>query len=238
MTRFLHPGQPPALFLALVVLGGCAWIQGEGRNIPRMHRNLSKAIDIQSGVVQGNLGKAREAAAWLLGREGMMAFPPEAEVYEEEMLDHATRIAEATDLTLAGRQTGLLAAACGSCHQALNGGPRFVVGSDAPGGNTQEAQMVRHLWAVDRMWEGLVGPSDEAWSAGATALSETGPALAPMFRISTPVPDIETLLGEINRLALQATEATSPQERGELYGTLLGTCNRCHGIRSTLGARF
>ena len=47
-----------------------------------------------------------------------------------------------------------------------------------PGGSGAEAEMALHVWASERMWNGLVGPDDFAWSSGASAL-KTGVAKSP-----------------------------------------------------------
>jgi cytochrome c553 len=229
MIQPLRPKIATPLFISLMLLSGCTWGVGGGDgDIPEMHRNLSRTVDIQTGVIEGDLARAREAASWLISRRGQTPFPPEAQVYEEEMLGYAALIAEARDLRIVATQTGNLAAACGSCHGALNGGPRFVVGSDAPGGETQEAHMVRHLWAADRMWEGLVGPSEEVWLAGAQALAKTEPALAKTFRASMPPGELEGFLQEVKVLANEALSAIGQAERADVYGRMLYTCNRCH----------
>jgi cytochrome c553 len=193
-----------------------------------MHRNLSRTVDIQTGVVQGDLERAQQAASWLLGREGRMPFPPEVQVHEKEMLEYASQIAQARDLEVVAVGAGRLAATCGSCHQATNGGPKFVLGTDSPTGESQEALMVRHLWAADRMWEGLVGPSEEAWRAGAEAMAETRPALAQALRSSKGPGQVESLFGELNRLATEALEAEGLEAKANVYGQILTTCRRCH----------
>jgi hypothetical protein len=103
-----------------------------------------------------------------------------------------------------------------------------MVGNEAPDGGSQEAMMIRHLWAADRMWEGLVGPSNESWIAGARAMAETQPELARVFRASTGGMGSESFLSEVNTLARAAVSATGQAERGKIYGELLNTCNRCH----------
>lgn len=223
MIRFVRPLVVP-LLLASLSAGGCTW--GVERDIPEMHRNLSKTVDIQTGVVQGDLERAREAATWLLTRQ--QPFPPGGESFEQELRLYASRIAEATDLKTVAVQTGQLAATCGGCHEAVRGGPSFVVAGDVPGGDSQEALMVRHLWAADRMWEGLVGPSEEAWMAGATAMAETEPALARAFRSSVIAEGAEEFLQEVNLLATEALNAYGLGLRADVYGRLLETCNRCH----------
>jgi cytochrome c553 len=229
MTHLLNRKNPFSLLGVILVAGGCTWGMGGGaREVPEMHQNLSRTVDIQTGVVQGDLSRVRSAAAWIVEREDRIPFPPEGRSYKEEILRYAGSISQAQDLRTAASQIGQLAAACGGCHEATGGGPNFVVGNSSPGGDSQEAMMIRHLWAVDRMWEGLVGPSEEAWIAGAEAMSETEPALAQALRESAVTRGSEDLLREINVLATEALNAHELGMRAEVYGRLLNTCNRCH----------
>jgi cytochrome c553 len=228
MNRNTKPARIAVPLLGMLLVGGCTWGFGGGEDIPAMHRNLSKTVDIQTGVVQGDLEKAQKAAYWLLERRDEMIVPPEGVPHERAMFGAAARITEATDLKTVAMQTGHLAGGCGSCHQAVEAGPRFVVGNSAPDGNSQEAQMIRHLWAADRMWEGLVGPSEEAWVAGARAMAETQPMLARVFRASSSVTEPEGFLRDVNLLANEAVAAETLAERADIYGRLLDTCYRCH----------
>jgi cytochrome c556 len=222
----------------MMLVSGCTWGLGRGdEDIPEMHRNLSKTVDIQTSVVQGDLEKAQKAAVWLLNHENQIPFPATAREHEAEMLGYAAVISRATDLSSVAVQTGKLAASCGSCHQAVEAGPQFVVGGRSPNGDSQEAQMVRHLWAADRMWEGLLGPSEEAWQAGARALAETEPALAQAYRASTRSGGSRMFLSEVNNVAKDALEATGQEGRAEVYGKMLNTCNRCHSAVGILVER-
>ena len=228
MTRVTYHNQLALLLLWFVA--GCSWgFQESNGDIPEMHQNLSRTVDIQTGVIQGNLEQATAAADWILSRQDQISFPSGGREYQDALLDHASIIASATDLGAAAVQTGRLAAACGSCHQATGGGPRFMVGTESPTGESQESQMIRHLWAADRMWEGLVGPSEEAWLAGANAFSESQPSLASELRASGIMESAEGLLREVNLLAKEALTASGQDERADIYGRLLTTCNRCHG---------
>jgi len=229
MTRILRTGAAGFLLLTLLVAGGCSWNARSGNpELPEMHKSLQKTVDLQTGIVLGDLGKTQRAASWILAQEGPSPYSSEGRPYEEEMLGIASDIAQAPDLPTAAAQTGRFAASCGTCHQALERGPRFRVGDEAPDGESQEAMMIRHLWAADRMWEGLVGPSDESWIAGATAMAETQPELARVFRASTGGTGSESFLSEVNTLARAGVSATGQAERGKIYGELLNTCNRCH----------
>jgi cytochrome c556 len=90
--------------------------------------------------------------------------------------------------------------------------------------------MIRHQWAADRLWDGLVGPSDVSWQAGAEVLRD-----APLFTDAV-TEDVEQYEA-VTKLAWQVHEigalaATVPDHgrRAELYGTLLGTCASCHDL--------
>ena len=90
--------------------------------------------------------------------------------------------------------------------------------------------MIRHLWAADRLWEGLVGPSEEAWRAGALAMAETQAELASEFRASSAAGRIGAFLEEVSLLAKEAVDAEGLEDRADVYGRLLGTCDRCHSV--------
>jgi cytochrome c553 len=220
----------PALLLTVPFLaGGCAWAFGsrEG-DLPEMHQRFSRTFDVQTGLIHGDLGQVRSAAAWIASREDGIELSSEAEAYSRRLVQKAEALAQAQDLQEAAAATATLAASCGDCHQALGRGPRFVVGQSSPQGTSQEAQMIRHLWAADRMWEGLVGPSEESWQAGAAALAETGPALVHALRASTSSGPGSSLVNQVQSAADQALAATTWSERAEVYGQMLGTCNGCH----------
>jgi hypothetical protein len=92
--------------------------------------------------------------------------------------------------------------------------------------------MIRHLWAADRMWEGLVGPSSAAWEAGARVLAEDWEGFGEAIRASSSPDRAQSYVNAIQELGIRASMATTQDARAGAYGDLLGTCNRCH---STLG---
>ncbi len=229
MPSILRPGAI-AVSLSLLALVGCTWgFGGEEPSVTDMHRQLSRTVDIQTGVVLGDLTRARDAAAWLATHEELQSFPEGSDHYRARMRGYAGLIAQANTLGEVAARTGQMAAACGSCHQETRSGPRFVMRSQPPRGTELGSQMVRHIWAADRMWEGLVGPSDEAWQAGAEALED---AWLPVTVLSVgygPRGEVDGMIGEIRSLAVRAQTAGDQEERARLYGEMLGTCSRCHG---------
>ena len=228
--KWLQPQKAVILSSILALAAGCTWGLGGEEDVPVMHRQFSRTVDIQTGVVQSDLERAKEAGAWLVAQnEGSPTSAGTAE-YRETMLGHASAIAEAQDLMTVATRMGGLAASCGSCHIATGGGPLFVLGSEPPEGNSRGAQMTLHLWAADRMWEGLVGPSDEAWKAGTEALADLAPNLGWALEMSASPDRAGEILGELTRLATGAVETEGQGARGETYGRILETCRNCHSL--------
>jgi cytochrome c553 len=77
------------------------------------------------------------------------------------------------------------------------------------------------------MWQGLIGPSEERWLAGARALTTV--RLTIVAQSATPASKLD--LDDLARIRLYATRAATamPSDaRAELFGTLLTTCAHCH----------
>jgi cytochrome c556 len=77
------------------------------------------------------------------------------------------------------------------------------------------------------MWEGLVGPSDEAWRRGTAEL--VAAPLQPAVRIATrEVPaEITVLANRVHELGRRA-EMVDADRRGAALGDVLATCATCH----------
>jgi hypothetical protein len=135
----------------------------------------------------------------------------------------ARAVVASEDLVEAAGATALLASRCASCHAAISAKvvfPKEAAPKDDP---RLPTQMASHRWAVARMREGVVGPSNERWLEGARTLAK-----APLTL--TAESDELGIADDVARVRLLARRAltTKPGERGALYGELLGTCARCH----------
>ncbi len=94
--------------------------------------------------------------------------------------------------------------------------------------------MAAHQWAVARMWEGVIGPNDERWNAGAKALQRAPLTIA----AETGELGIADDVVLIRLYARRAIVTRAMSERAELFGQLLGTCARCHAtIRDDVSVR-
>jgi cytochrome c553 len=197
-----------------------------------MLSHFNSVVEIRDALVSGDVGATRSPARWLASHQ----FEPEeysmqeAREALEQMRAESRMILTQKGIPEMARSVGRLGAACGSCHTAMKQGPRLSVPSAPPSpaaGATPEAHMNRHAWASERLWEGLVAPSDASWMVGAAVL--TGPALdwGPAGSAS---PRVLELQAKVTQLAQDARQTESLQDRATLYGQLLETCADCHEI--------
>jgi hypothetical protein len=85
---------------------------------------------------------------------------------------HVTSAAQTMEVAAIGVAT--MARTCAECHVASGRGPVFAGGEDegdAQKTDTLGERMRRHMWAADRLWEGLTGPAEDSWTAGAAVLA-------------------------------------------------------------------
>jgi mono/diheme cytochrome c family protein len=204
-------------------LTGCA---GTPPAEERMFDHFGRAGHIQTALIVGDLNGARWPARWLAESAD---FPEGGDVWVDELRRSARAVAEASSVDQAADAAGRMAAACADCHATL-GGPRFGSGPGVEEGGTVASHMVRHLWAMDRMWEGLIGGSDEAWDRGARVLADQEP------EVRVPGgPATAALARSLHREASSAMEAV-PERRPAAYASLVKTCAACHIVTGVAGA--
>jgi len=84
--------------------------------------------------------------------------------------------------------------------------------------------MTSHQWAAARLWEGLIGNSNELWVAGATSLAGANiPITAESGALGIADDAARTKL-----LAARASKLGDRSDRAAIYGDLLATCAHCH----------
>jgi hypothetical protein len=195
----------------------------------RMHTRYAAVQDIERGIVSSKLEDVRSAArkiASLEDPEVLAVWQP----YLTAVRSAARDLAAADDIVSAARLTGELGRQCARCHQAINAKIAFRTPPKPDPGKRLEATMASHQWAVASMWEGLIGPSEERWLAGAKALQH-----APLtFVAESGALGIADDVVLIRLFSRRAPGMKSNDERAELFGRLLGTCANCHStIRDT-----
>lgn len=183
----------------------------------------------RDAIINGDLESLREPLSALAQHDYAEVAPGGWMPWIAQIQEAANVTAQAQRLDAAASGVAAIARVCGGCHEAQGGGPRYVQANESDaqtGSRTLPDRMYRHMWAADRLWEGITGPSDRAWSAGAQALArvtaEPAPENAPL------PPELVAGLAELRGLGLQAQEATSLEQRANVYGLLIATCAGCH----------
>ncbi len=220
-----RPGTGALLLLATSMLAACAGGPDPDTAAPsHMFAHFMQVGVIQSAVVSGDVGATRRPARWLASHPAEQ-FPAAAEPALEQMRAEARIMLAQDELTDIARSLARMGTACGNCHRITDGGPHLRIEEAPPLTSAPEGHMNRHVWAVDRLWEGIIGPSDAAWAAGAAAL--VGAPLT--FGAGTATSDqADQLARKVHDLATRAGAASEPKDRAAVYGELLQTCTLCH----------
>jgi len=190
--------------LLVVVLAGCTVTMADARlGAPsselaarerfHMRRDFDGLASIQRLLVAGRLDAVRARAA-------AISAPA------------ARELATAPDLAGAIAPLARIAVSCAGCHLATRANLAFASSPLPVDDGTERVRMFRHRWAVDRVWEGVVGPNEPAWRAGLEVLAQTE-GLRP---IAT---------------AALAGERETLDERGATYAALMRACLSCHPSR-------
>jgi len=187
-----------------------------------MHENFGLVRAIERLLLRGKLAEARDLARAIAiapDEPGMTAWSAQA----TRVRDRAVALAAAKTIDEAFTAESKLATECASCHLASGVMPEFGSPSKPPLDRpTIEARMARHLWASERLWEGMVGMADDSWRAGLEVLA------------ATPLPASElgedriVLARKLQRLAETARKAPTDQDHAKAYAELLSTCAACH----------
>lgn len=208
----------------------------------QMHERFAWVSAIQEVTIHGDVAEARSLAGELLAR-----LPAPDEPAPEPWRPHVNALrgeleglTHADDLRDTGASVARLALACGRCHADVQVHPELPELPEPVQGGTIRDAMHGHQWAVDRMWEGLIGPSDERWIRGSTmfvalpgckALGAAGDDLeGPPRMATTEAGDAEgqALCRHAQSLARRGHVTRSLEGRATIYGRLLATCAECH----------
>jgi cytochrome c553 len=189
-----------------------------------MQAQYDAILKIQSAVIAGSLDGARQPAEWLAGSASPAGLPDGAEAQMDAMRAAAADVAKAGDLLAAADATARLGMACGNCHVANEANVEFAMPDRPDNKEKKGPHMQRHQWAADRMWEGIVAPSDYSWSRGANILFES-----PLRDKDLHKDEAATQMARrIHQLAANATTRSKIEDRAEIYGEFLGNCAACH----------
>lgn len=211
---------------AVLAVGAVAGARGD-TVLDHMHDHYDAVVEIQRAVIAGSLDDTREPAQWLVEHEAPAGLPDSFEAHVEAMRTAARDALGAQDLISAASAASHLGLACGGCHVANDVSVEFKERRQPSDNEKARAHMQRHQWAADRMWEGLIGPSDLSWSRGANLLFES--PLHPKALGAEASDDATlTMARRIHQLAANATTVSEPADRAEIYAEFLANCAACH----------
>jgi cytochrome c553 len=194
-----------------------------------MHEQLTRISTIKAAIVAGRLAEVREPATWLADHETVAGLPADFEPFVAQMRTYARHVIEAQDLESAATAVSQMASTCGNCHVA--NGVELEFGYDRlPRTDLEDVvtHMQRHQWAADRLWEGLIGPSDRAWNRGTDMLIDVPLESEDVTIVTAHFKQISDMARRIHSLGGIGTETVTPEARSELYGEVLGLCANCH----------
>ena len=196
-----------------------------------MHGHLDSVIAMKAAVISGNLAGVVRPAKWLGDHPRPSDLPEAWANYEEDMRSYARSAAAAKNLETAATAVGNIGRVCGDCHLASG----FVVSfgySKPPPANLENTvtQMQRHLWASDRLWAGLIGPSNGAWASGASMLEEVDLNVGDITADEALKPRVVDIVERLRFIGERGRAADDGETRSALYGEFLSQCANCHSL--------
>lgn len=211
------------LGLALVAVSCVSGGRSQSPAALPMQQHWLAGKALHEAMADGDLTAARRAAAAIAEVDEIPGLLLEHGPYLQRMRDEAGAVAEAEKFDEAALATGRMAARCGDCHIRGGYGPTFEGSSVAPSGaNGNVRHMTGHVWAMDRMWEGMIGPSIDRWKAGARVLADQPISAMGMS------PDVGLMAARVHELGSLALADENSQVRGERFGEILINCAGCH----------
>ncbi len=196
-----------------------------------MHGHLIHVDAIKAGVIAGDLGATREHSIWLSEHDEPPGMPAAWAPYIQEMRQYAAVAAAARDLEPVAVAVSEIARTCGECHRTSGAKPEFA-SVQRPPADAQgvSAQMHRHLWAADRMWESLLGPTEELWINATDLLATVDLATEELSSDPVTQERVAELLTRARALGEQGGQTGAGPARSELLGRFLTQCASCHAL--------
>ncbi|MBP9088867.1 MAG: hypothetical protein KBG15_22275 [Kofleriaceae bacterium] len=189
----------------------------------RMHTRLEAIRGIGNAIALSDLAQAQTEGRKLAALEDPEVLP-QWQPFLAQVRISGEQLAQAKDIAAAAPAAARLGALCGSCHQTLSGHATYSAAEQPAPGTTLASQMANHQWAAARLWDGLVGPSEERWMQGAQALS------AIKIDVAEVKVKLELWTSKVRQLATDAKNTPAGDGRVALFGNLLTACAGCHAV--------
>jgi cytochrome c553 len=184
----------------------------------------------KEALIKGDIETAKQRLESMAQAEPPVGVPPEWAPHIERQRAALRLGAQATTPQGVGRGLAAAASVCGECHRTFGATVEFAGTPPPRDKDGLLAHMHRHAWAADRMWAGLVGPSDGAWADASTLLGESPLWEAPEGKLMSDAARMYAL--EVTTTGTATLTAASPERRIELYGDFLAACGSCHVVTS------
>ena len=180
----------------------------------------------RDAVIAGSLDALREPLTALADYR-YDDVPPGGWVTWIAQLQQAARLTStAESLDVAAMGVATMGRTCGECHRESGGGPAIPPATDPLErfeSDRLDERMGRHMWASELLWEGLTGPSDAVWTAGAKTLVDAPDEL------DEALPEhFDEQLRAVKELGVAAGGSSNLADRANVYGLLISTCAQCH----------
>lgn len=190
-----------------------------------MHESFGMLRAIELVLVRGKLEEGKQLARAIAeapDEPGLASFAARA----ADVRARAAGVAAAATTEDALRAEARLAQACAGCHADAGVLPELADPPRIPADDGSTiTRMARHRWATDRLWEGVVGNSDEAWRAGLDVLAQPPLPAAELGKERTA---IARQLQHLADTARRQPATDLPRDRAQEYGEILVTCAACH----------
>lgn len=225
MKKRQLPGIVSGMWLAILLQPAA---EAQDANLAaHMQEHMQRITEVRTEIIRGDLDSLRRPATWLAEHEPS----PEAAIlyvpFILAMRGHATDILEAPDIRTAAADVAVIATDCANCHIASEVNLEFGNKAEPPAWTDMDSHMQRHQWAIDRLWEGLIGPSDASWSRGIRMLAEA-PLHGTEATWNETLVDGDEMARRVHELGREAATALLPYARAEVYGEMLAVCADCH----------
>jgi cytochrome c553 len=184
-----------------------------------MHARFEATSAAAVGALRGDLEATQLALASLAAEQPPAGWALADHEAVAAVRDQATRGAAATSLPAATEALAEALAACGRCHRTVKGGPKYPSDGLTNPAEDVPGHMQRYLWGMDRLWEGMVQPREQSWTAGLQALTAQAPPHDPAWT--------DADRADADRVQSLAADPKL-YSRPALYGHLLATCGACH----------
>lgn len=194
-----------------------------------MHGHFNALREVHRALLFGDLKKARRSARDLAEMTAPGGLPGwEASV--ARIRETASRLTRTRSARQARRLVAELAVECGDCHQDSADVSRFAGESEPFDDGSAAGRMARHEWAAGSVWLGLIGPSQDLWQVGLTALASP-PLLPDAFTDDRErYQRVDALSRRMAVLAARARSLDDDQAQAAEFADLLGVCAGCHQL--------